>query len=220
MYVDEHKQKWEDMHQLAQFRLKYPDENVIRFVKGSFPNSEGVRLLDLGCGAGRHVKFMAEEGYDVTGLDFSQTGLDAAEILLEQNGLQADLVQGSVLQLPFADGSFDGIVCFGVLYYLMPNDIQTAIQEIYRVLKPGARAFIVVRSSRDRRCGKGELIAYKTYRLNSNLSNEQGMIMNFMDADDIHRVFADFSLVQVGIVEHSFASLEDLNSDHLIIVTK
>jgi ubiquinone/menaquinone biosynthesis C-methylase UbiE len=220
MCVNSTKKKWEDLHQLTQFQLKYPSENVIHFVKANFQAAECTHLLDLGCGAGRHLNFIAKEGYKVTGLDFSQSGLDAARALLEQSSIHADLVQGSVTELPFADESFDGIVCFGVLYYLMPDDIRIAVKEMHRVLKPGAKAFVVVRSCRDRRFGIGEQVADKTYRLSSNFSNEQGMVMNFMDPDDISSVFGEFEEVKIGITEESFASLEELNSDYLITATK
>ena len=102
----------------------------------------GDRVLDLGCGEGRHV-ISAFVAADVTavGVDLCLNDLktaqskfaDFAEPANEAKGF--GLSQANALQLPFADNSFDKIICSEVLEHI--PDYRSVLKEIERVLKPG-----------------------------------------------------------------------------------
>jgi SAM-dependent methyltransferase len=106
----------------------------------------GARVLDLGCGEGRHVHGLAMlTGADLVGLD-----ADAASLAKAAAGM-ADLpsgggsvlwVRGDALRLPFADGAFDAVVCSEVLEHL--QDVAAALAEMTRVLRPGGRLAVTV----------------------------------------------------------------------------
>ena len=219
-YIDTHQKKWEELHSQPQFQLKFPNEMVIRFIKSNFKHPSQTRILDLGCGAGRHITFMAKEGYCVTGIDFSKTGLEYVRKTLNKLSLQAELVHGSIAQLPFPDNHFDGIVSFAVIYYFRINDIELIIKEIHRTLKSNGKAFIVVRSTNDKRYGKGELLEDNTYRMTSDFSNEDTMTIHFFTVEEIKERFSMFSEVSIGLLEDGFSSLNEYDSDLLITVTK
>jgi len=91
--------------------------------------SPGERVLDMGCGAGRHAFEMYRRGADVIAFD-----QDADEL--------ADIKEGDALSLPFADGEFDRIVAAEVLEHI-PADIA-AIRELVRVLRPGGTIALTV----------------------------------------------------------------------------
>jgi SAM-dependent methyltransferase len=101
---------------------------------------DGERILDLGCGEGRH-SWIACKRYNcvVCGLDLNQTSLLKGRLVLCQLDEQGEnrgewlLTRGSILQLPFKDKTFDKIICSEVLEHI-PDDLQ-GIQEIVRVLK-------------------------------------------------------------------------------------
>ena len=105
----------------------------------------GERVLDMGCGAGRHAFEMYKRGADVIAFDQDADELaivrewfaamkDAGEVPV---GAEADVKEGDALALPFADGEFDRIVAAEILEHI-PADIQ-AIEELVRVLRPGGR---------------------------------------------------------------------------------
>ncbi|WCF07925.1 class I SAM-dependent methyltransferase [Paenibacillus thiaminolyticus] len=221
-YIDIHQKKWDNLHRRSQFQLKFPNEMIIRFIKGNFKKGHPgqTKILDLGCGTGRHVIFLAQEGYDVTGIDFSRPGLDFTKHALAELGLQANLIEGSITQLPFPDNYFDGIVSFAVIYYFLSEDIDCIIQEIYRTLKPGGKAFIVVRSTADRRYGKGENAGEHTFKMNTNFTNEEGMTIHFFTVEEIRRRCAVFSELSIGLLESGMDSQDEYDSDFLITVTK
>jgi SAM-dependent methyltransferase len=110
----------------------------------------GDRVLDMGCGAGRHAFEMYRRGGDVVAFD--QDGDELAGVLemfaaMKQagevpDGAEADIKQGDALQLPFVDAEFDRVVAAEVLEHV-PDD-QAAIAELARVLRPGGTMAVTV----------------------------------------------------------------------------
>ncbi|MGA9747020.1 MAG: methyltransferase domain-containing protein [Nocardioides sp.] len=110
----------------------------------------GDRVLDMGCGAGRHSFEMFRRGGDVVAFD--QDGDELAGVLdlfgaMREAGevpadADADIKQGDALEMPFADGEFDRVVASEVLEHI-PDD-RTAIAELVRVLRPGGTMAVTV----------------------------------------------------------------------------
>jgi SAM-dependent methyltransferase len=86
----------------------------------------GKKLLDAGCGGGAYVEFLAQKGFEVTGVDKYEEFLQVAR----EQGRLGTYVQGDVTNLPFPDKAFDCTYCFDVLEHV--ND-ELAIKELARV---------------------------------------------------------------------------------------
>ena len=110
----------------------------------------GGRILDMGCGGGRHAFEAWRRGATVVAFDYSEAELkevrgvlggmlDAGEL---PHGGRGGAVNGDALQLPFPDATFDGVIASEVLEHLW--DDERAIAELVRVLKPGARMAVTV----------------------------------------------------------------------------
>ena len=113
-----------------------------------FPLARGDRVLDLGCGEGRHViSAWLEQTLDVIGVDLSLQDLQTTRRKFDEfaaatavadaadNSHGFDLAAASALALPFAADTFDKVICSEVLEHIA--DYQLALAEIDRVLKPG-----------------------------------------------------------------------------------
>lgn len=91
--------------------------------------------LEVGSGRGSISSYFADNGFECTLLDTSESILKTAEEIFERNGHQAEFVHGNALDLPFEDNSFDVVISIGLLEHF--EDIETPIFEQYRVLNPG-----------------------------------------------------------------------------------
>jgi SAM-dependent methyltransferase len=121
-----------------------PFDMVASFVYRNAPPlpREQVSILELGCGSGNNVWFLASEGFRVTGTDASPRAIEYAKNRVKESGLQADLRVESFPTVTFPDGSFDLVFERGALIYVTPDLAAQTIREVRRVLKPGGRFFL------------------------------------------------------------------------------
>jgi SAM-dependent methyltransferase len=96
------------------------------------------RLLDVGCGAGLALRFAADRGADVSGLDAATGMLEYARRRVPG----AELVHGEIQSLPFADDAFDVVTGFNSFQYAA--DPVAALREARRVTVPGGRILALV----------------------------------------------------------------------------
>ena len=118
----------------------YPDSAVVSFVLGRFAKAAdrtAIRILDVGCGAGNNVWFLAREGFAAAGIDGARTAVDFARSRLDQDGLNADLVTGDFQTLPWLDNRFDCVIDGGAIACNRRAVIERTLDEVRRVLRPG-----------------------------------------------------------------------------------
>lgn len=106
----------------------------------------GRRVIEIGCGLGIDSIKFAKAGARLTCVDLSETSVQCTRKLLQQRGFAADVHLGNIERLDFPDGSFDVAYAYGVLQHVA--DQGKAISEIYRVLKPGGEALVVLYHAR------------------------------------------------------------------------
>ncbi len=143
----------------------------------------GGRVLDIACGPGNFTHYLSEHvdaGYAV-GIDFSVPMLRRA--VADNAGPRAGYVRGDARRLPFADGSFDAVCCFGALY-LIPDPLL-ATAEMIRVLAPGGH--IAISTSHTPEGVAGQV---------SRLVGGAGGLKVF-DIDTFPKLFADHGLVDI-----------------------
>jgi ubiquinone/menaquinone biosynthesis C-methylase UbiE len=107
-----------------------------------FEKTNGLRVLEIGCGCGSEAERFARAGAHYTAVDLTNAALNLTKERFRLFGLQGKFMQGDAENLPFADGSFDFVYSHGVLHHT--PDTAQAIREVYRVLSPGGRAAIML----------------------------------------------------------------------------
>jgi len=114
----------------------------VTYLRGHLPPPPG-RVLDAGCGTGRHLLPLAQMGYRMVGVDQSQAMLLAAQQVLNEAGMVAQLVRGDLRSLPFAT-CFDAALCLeSPLAYLHEDAaLFAALHSLHRALKPGGRLIV------------------------------------------------------------------------------
>ena len=87
-------------------------------------------ILDLACGVGRDTFYLEISGLVVVGVDASLNGLRVAQRLRAERGAASDLVLADARNLPFRDGSFGGVYCFGLLHEFTGEGRDEAVDRL------------------------------------------------------------------------------------------
>jgi SAM-dependent methyltransferase len=101
------------------------------------------RVLDLGCGTGRHTAYLARNGFGVLGCDSSEAALRIAKRVLPDVGFQVC----DVGSLPYRNQNIDAILCHAVIQHGALAAAKKAIAEMHRVLRRGGALFLTVPST-------------------------------------------------------------------------
>lgn len=128
------------------------------------------RVLDIGCGQGRIVRFFAEQGYEAHGIDFVERAIEEAKgLAAEQNLTRAHFQVMDALDLQFPAKYFDIAVDWSVLDHIRPADWPRYLDNLLRVLKVGGYFILTEFSAQDPRL--------------------RGQEQNFIDRDDYYAHF-------------------------------
>jgi SAM-dependent methyltransferase len=137
--------QWDKIFKEGGKVLVKPQEDMARVARVF--KKEGIKkVLDLGCGSGRHLVYLAKQGFDVYGIDFSKQGIKIAKNWLRKEKLKAKLKIWDIYRkLPYEDNFFDAIISTQTLHHNKIEKIRKAVREIERVLKPRGLIFITMR---------------------------------------------------------------------------
>ena len=121
-------------------------DNIHSLLLNTFPSKS--HLLDVGCGSGRDASFMYQNGYDILAIDGSR------EMITEAKKCHPELADRlEVIKIPnelnFEPFSFDGVYSIATLMHLEKNLIDSTIEKIVMILKPGSKFFFSVSIQRD-----------------------------------------------------------------------
>lgn len=128
---------------------RYPPEELIRFVAThyfSFSDRKRIKILEVGCGPGANVWFLAREGFDAHGIDGSNTAVTKAIRRLHEEGLNASLQVGDVVSLTdfYPTEHFDAVVDVGCLQHNTVAAVDAILDRVVAVLKPHGRVFSIM----------------------------------------------------------------------------
>ena len=148
-------------------------------------NIKGKRILDVGCGPGRDVKYFSERGFEVVGIDLSENFIRIAS----EKVPEARFALMDMRKMEFPGKQFDGIWACGSFQHLPKKDARKALLEFRRVLKRGGLVYVSVKE------GTGEKeIRKEHYRGGSKL-------FSFYRRDEIEELFKScgFGVIKVMI---------------------
>lgn len=120
--------------------FRYEVEPVISFA--DFPRQSDARVLEVGTGMGGDLSRFLAAGAKAVGVDLSLAAVVATSARLRLWHQPGTVARTDALLLPFGDDSFDLVWSWGVLHHT--GDIERAISEVRRVLKPGGEARLML----------------------------------------------------------------------------
>ncbi len=106
---------------------------------------DGRELRILDCGAGGAVPplaLFADNGFNAFGIDIAQAEIDKARAFGKDHSVAMNITHGDMRSIPFADNTFDCLYEYHSMGHISKHDTDTAIREMYRVLKPGGFCFL------------------------------------------------------------------------------
>lgn len=134
---------YKDVENCRDFHFVQRLEIASRLITERFPRD--IRVLDLGCGAGVLSERLVAAGYSVDAVDMSADMLAfTKQRLSKYDSDKYRLARAECASLPFPDATFDVVACIGVFGYM--EDVDAAIREIKRVLRPGGTLVLSIRN--------------------------------------------------------------------------
>ena len=149
------------------------------------------RILVPGCGYGRNANFFQKKGYSVTGVDISETAVTMAR----KFNPKVEYVTGSVFDIDFDDGSFDGIYAFNFLHFLRERERKMFIQQHMKYLRSGGVGFFTVFSEEEKGFGSGTEVEKNTFEA------KPGRPAHYFDKEDLINHFSIYTVLEDGIIE-------------------
>lgn len=188
----------------------YPPEELVRFIARSFravPDRSQVRVLEIGCGPGPNIWFLAREGYAAAGIDGSPTAIRQAEARLQAEHLPAaDLKVGNFSSLPWPDASFDAVLDIEALYANRMQTIRETVAEIARVLKPGGLFFGKMFGDQSTGSDSGVMLEPGTMSKPTAGPCVGNEVAHFFSREELQALFAGFSRLAVDRVHRTDGS--------------
>ena len=111
---------------------------IFQALEAELPEWREKEIVDVGCGTGAILKQLGNPEQNV-GIDLAPEAIS----FCRERGLN-NVRQGDICALPFADASFDAVICSSVLYHQWVGDVEGAVREMYRVLRPSGVLLINV----------------------------------------------------------------------------
>ena len=177
---------------------------------------EGVkRVLDLGCGLGRHAVYFAKQGFDVSACDLSREAVASLQTWAEAEGLPVRAAQADMTALPYADGAFDAVFAYHVISHTDTAGIRKIIGEIARVLRPGGELYATLCSKETwsfRDAGYPRLDANTIVKTDD--GPEKDVPHFYATLDELFDLFHAFEIEQIRHVDDCYFAGRKQNSKH------
>lgn len=154
-------------------------------------------VLDLGCGSGRHVMYLARYGFSVFGLDSSPEGIEITRSALEKAKLTADLrLRGMTEQLPYDDAFFDAVIAVQVIHHAKVATIIRIVAEITRVLKQDGFIFVTVPRLQNQAETFQEVESGTFVPMDG---PEKGLLHHYFTPEEMREIFFEYNITDIHL---------------------
>jgi SAM-dependent methyltransferase len=187
---------WDDIFEHQGRVFTEPQEDVPR-IASLLKAKAAQTVLDLGCGSGRHVAYLARQGFSVFGVDQSPSAIALTQQWLNEEGLSATLrLHDFSDPLPFEDAFFDAVISTQVIHHATLATIKATVQEIERVLKHQGFLFLTVPSLRNQGTQYRQIEPNTLVPLDG---MEKGLPHHYFTEEELREVFGSFNVRDIHL---------------------
>ena len=214
---------WEDIFRKQSWG-KYPAEDLVRFIAKNFyavSSRSEVKILEVGCGPGANLWYMAREGFTVYGIDGSETAIKEAQARLdaEVNEWQGEVIVGDLLNLPYEDAFFDAVIDNEAIYSNSYEDAKQIYNKISRVLKKNGKLFVRTFATGSYGDGTGLNVGHRAYNVAEGPMLNKGY-SRFTDAEDIQDLFMNYVILEKELITRTVENMTHKIKEFIIIAQK
>ncbi len=188
-------------------KLQYTKDPLVEEAISLFKKNNAKKILDLGCGTGRHLEIFTKNGFRSVGVDIAEVAVNIGEETM--NNVHVVVTAGNMTDIMYPNNYFDGVFCFQVIHHAKVFEVFTAAFEIQRVLKKDGSIFITFPSTENEHIFKNaKEIEPNTY---INLDIVDGMVPHhFFTKEEITKLLKNFKILKMYekdvLVEHEHCS--------------
>lgn len=153
------------------------------------------KVLVPGSGYGRNAEALAKAGFNVSGIEISETAYRIAVNSNDEKNLGIDYTLGDVSQMPYESEQFEGVYCFNLLHLFKRKERTKFTDYMYLILKPDGIVIVTVFSEKEISFGKGKKIEHNTFESKKNRP------VHYFTEKDLNEHFKKFSVLENTIIE-------------------
>jgi SAM-dependent methyltransferase len=168
------------------------------------------KILIPGFGYGRNAKIFNDNGFNVTGIEISQTAIDLAK---KHYGESLKVYHGSVSAMPFDNELYDGIFCYALIHLLNIRERHKLIKDCYNQLSPDGYMVFVAISKEFPAFGTGKQVSKDRFE------TLYGVKLFFYDSYSIEKDFGKYGLIEAKMINEPLKKMENKPSQKFWQIT-
>ncbi len=187
---------WNSAYKHHPYTEKEPHHGVLQFISRLKKDSNR-QILDLGCGDGRHLIFLAKQGYLPVGVDNALWGLRQAKEWAEKEGLEIKFLYADMAFLPVQDECFDQIISIQVIHHQPICRIQKTLKNIRRLLREEGSFYFTVPKYPPRKWKNNNYLEIEHHTFAPTEGFEKGIPHHFFTKDELRAELKDFEIMEI-----------------------
>jgi SAM-dependent methyltransferase len=165
-----------------------------------FSKNDLRKLLIPGFGYGRNARIFIDNGFNVTGIEISESAIGVAR----SNKLNCIIYNGSVTSMPFDDELYDAVFCYALVHVLNRNERKIFLRSCFNQLKDKGLMIFTVASKQMDLFGKGRQISNDRFEI------EPGLKVFFYTPESIVKEFSPFGLIDYKVIDEPVKFLKGI----------
>lgn len=165
-----------------------------------FQNKGLKNILIPGFGYGRNAKIFTDNGFNITGIEISETAIDLAK---KHYGDNLKVHLGSVNHMPFDQELYDGIFCYALIHLLNEKERVKVINDCYNQLKPDGYMVFVAISKNTNTYGEGIELSKDRFE------TKHGVKLFYYDSESVDKEFGNYGLIEAKEIDEPAKNMEN-----------